>query len=148
MLWTAQVNIFAITGVKKPSDALFHCLSHNGSYVYFVCVTHCGLVIPYGARNIRQHLFRWWLVPCKEPRHYLNQFWCNKNSTRRNKRQEHAWFEYPVCAMRAILLIFQCVPCKYFLLWLSFIIWISYYDFTNAYQYGLGFLTSSCRRQY
>ena len=34
-----------------------------------------------------QHWFRWWLVTCSAPSHYLNQYWAIVNWTLRNKLQ-------------------------------------------------------------
>ena len=42
--------------------------------VCHVSLNHCGLVTPYGVRDLGHHCFMWWLVACPASSHYLNQF--------------------------------------------------------------------------
>ena len=77
-------------------------------------LTHLPLVPHICVVKQGQHLFRWWLVACSAPSHYLNQCWIIVNWTLRNKLQwnfdwnsnifikENA-LENRICEMAAIL---------------------------------------------
>ena len=78
------------------------------------CVIHLPLVPHICICELGQHWFRWWLVACSAPSHYLNQCWLIVNWTLRHNFQwnvnqntkliihENA-FENIVCEMTAIL---------------------------------------------
>ena len=83
-------------------------------------LTHWGRVLHIYVTNVGHHWFRYWLVTCLAPSHYLNQCWNIANCTRSNKLhwnlnqnsyifiQENA-FENVICKMAAILSRPYCV---------------------------------------
>ena len=99
---------------------------------HYICdtlaLTHCGLVVPHGDRDLDQHRFRKWLV-CylSEPSHRQNQYGLNLNWTLGNQPRWHFnqntiifaqvkafeyvvyVFEYVVYTKATILFRSQCV---------------------------------------
>ena len=101
-----------------------HCLTHWGRAMY-ICVSELG-----------HHWFRWWLVACLVPSHYLNQCWVIVIWTIRNEiqwdinrnsnifMQENA-FENVIWKMAAIKSWPQCVKTHYtFLIYSCIFPWI------------------------
>ena len=84
-----------------------------------ICISHWGRVMHIWVGNTGHHMFRWWLVACSAPSHYLNQCWNMVNRTTGNNIQwnsngnqyifiqENA-FENVVCKMAAISSRPQC----------------------------------------
>ena len=50
----------------------------------FVLLTHRTLMPHICVRELGQHWFRWWLVACLAPSHYLNRHWLIVNPIHRN----------------------------------------------------------------
>ena len=55
--------------------------------VVVVFLTHLPLVPHICVSELGHHLFRWWLVACSAPSHYLNKCWFTINWTTRNTFQ-------------------------------------------------------------
>ena len=53
----------------------------------YSCLTHLPLVTHTCVSELGHHWFRWWLVACLVPSHYLNQCWFIVNWTSGNKFQ-------------------------------------------------------------
>ena len=91
-------------------------MSRSGAELESAQLTHLPLVAHICISESSQHWFRYWLVACMAPSHYLNQCWLIVNWTLRNKlqwnfNQNKGFFihevenasENIVCEMAAIL---------------------------------------------
>ena len=71
-------------------DSVLHYM-YTSSDLNVILLTHHPFVPHIHISELGQHWFRYWLVTCTVPGHYLNQCWVIANWTLRNKLQ---WLFY------------------------------------------------------